>query len=155
MIAPCLCRGSAKWVHRSCLNEWRATRTGDSFSVCATCKFHYTIRERSDPRTARQLWTYRGKVTRDCGALLAALIMLSVAAAELAQWLVINTNIIFLFIEHVPLHYAKPEYWAYWHYWLFGVVLVLCVFGSVSTVAWLLGLFPEDDVMTPNYGPFS
>eukprot|EP00960_Hanusia_phi_P005480 159448-Hanusia_phi.AAC.1 len=23
MFSPCLCRGSGRWVHRSCLQEWR------------------------------------------------------------------------------------------------------------------------------------
>ena len=26
MIAPCLCSGSSKYVHRSCLDRWRITR---------------------------------------------------------------------------------------------------------------------------------
>ena len=24
LIAPCLCAGTSKWVHRECLDEWRA-----------------------------------------------------------------------------------------------------------------------------------
>ena len=25
-IAPCACRGTSKWVHRQCLDQWRTTR---------------------------------------------------------------------------------------------------------------------------------
>ena len=50
MIAPCLCKGSSKWVHRSCLNEWRSNQTQDhvAFSKCMECKFKYHM-ELYDP----------------------------------------------------------------------------------------------------------
>jgi len=42
MIAPCSCAGSQKWVHRSCLDEWRAQeRVPHAFTRCPTCRFEY------------------------------------------------------------------------------------------------------------------
>jgi len=34
-IAPCLCAGSIRWVHRHCLDEWRSvSKNPDSFTKC-------------------------------------------------------------------------------------------------------------------------
>jgi len=39
LIAPCQCRGGSQWVHRGCLDEWRATRSDRAFSSCTECFF--------------------------------------------------------------------------------------------------------------------
>eukprot|EP01105_Mastigella_eilhardi_P021193 TRINITY_DN5108_c0_g2_i1.p1 TRINITY_DN5108_c0_g2~~TRINITY_DN5108_c0_g2_i1.p1 ORF type:complete len:340 (-),score=72.13 TRINITY_DN5108_c0_g2_i1:403-1422(-) len=50
-IAPCSCAGSMKWVHRSCLDQWRAASPNSmSFYVCDVCKTHYKLRQRSNIR---------------------------------------------------------------------------------------------------------
>ena len=37
MITPCLCKGSRKYVHRQCLNEWRiCSNDEDSKNKCIT-----------------------------------------------------------------------------------------------------------------------
>ena len=44
MIAPCLCKGSSKWVHRHCLDQWRTNQNDENhiaFSKCMECKFQY------------------------------------------------------------------------------------------------------------------
>ena len=46
-ISPCACRGSMKWVHRQCLEEWRhKSARRDSFYSCEYCfepyRFRYT-----------------------------------------------------------------------------------------------------------------
>ena len=42
MIAPCACKGSSKWVHRFCLDQWRATnQDAVAFSKCTECLFDY------------------------------------------------------------------------------------------------------------------
>ena len=42
MIAPCTCRGSSKFVHRFCLDEWRAQeRVNLAFTHCSVCHFAY------------------------------------------------------------------------------------------------------------------
>lgn len=42
MISPCLCRGHMKYVHRECLNQWRAlSEQLNSNDTCPTCKFKY------------------------------------------------------------------------------------------------------------------
>ena len=42
LVQPCACRGSAKWIHKACLEHWR--RTGlreDSAYCCGQCMDEY------------------------------------------------------------------------------------------------------------------
>lgn len=41
LIAPCRCRGTAHWVHRACLDKWRATQEDRAFAQCTECHFLY------------------------------------------------------------------------------------------------------------------
>ena len=43
MISPCLCKGSQKFVHRSCLDQWRFQHLNDSFVQCTICKYKYKM----------------------------------------------------------------------------------------------------------------
>ena len=44
LIVPCNCRGSMKYVHRSCLNRWRLLSKRDSsYTHCEQCGFQYII----------------------------------------------------------------------------------------------------------------
>lgn len=43
MIAPCLCKGTSQWVHRSCLDQWRQ-QSLRSFTHCRECGFEYRLR---------------------------------------------------------------------------------------------------------------
>ena len=46
MIAPCRCKGTSKWVHRACLDQWRAYNAEDlAFSQCMECHFPYQFEE--------------------------------------------------------------------------------------------------------------
>ncbi|KAI3684104.1 hypothetical protein L6452_33323 [Arctium lappa] len=44
LIAPCHCRGTQKYVHRSCLDNWRSTREGFAFSHCTECRAVFILR---------------------------------------------------------------------------------------------------------------
>ncbi|CAH8372251.1 unnamed protein product [Eruca vesicaria subsp. sativa] len=37
LISPCMCKGTQKFVHRSCLDRWRSVKGGFAFSNCTTC----------------------------------------------------------------------------------------------------------------------
>lgn len=56
-ISPCFCRGSNKFVHRNCLNQWRAVSgfTNNS-SKCPTCKFEYILEENNQSRVDKFLF---------------------------------------------------------------------------------------------------
>jgi len=67
LIAPCLCAGTQKWVHRGCLDEWRAQEQVPlAFGNCPTCKFSYRTRvvDSDEQRDARIL-RFRLFVARD------------------------------------------------------------------------------------------
>lgn len=42
-VSPCACRGTMKWVHRSCLEAWINTRSGMNKVECPTCKTIYAV----------------------------------------------------------------------------------------------------------------
>ena len=42
MLHPCRCSGTSKWIHRSCLNQWRSLSTNpNAFSKCLECLYEY------------------------------------------------------------------------------------------------------------------
>ena len=47
LISPCLCKGTMRYVHVSCLEQWRSTSTNPTAAYeCDSCKFRYSF-ERS------------------------------------------------------------------------------------------------------------
>merc|ERR1711934_107345 len=68
MIAPCLCRGTQKFVHRACLDRWRSTRTDTAFSQCTECHFNYVLAsspESENGGSGMRKLKYRFLVSRD------------------------------------------------------------------------------------------
>lgn len=50
LISPCLCNGTAKFVHLKCLNQWRHnSQTQLSTSQCDLCKYHYEYNDYMHP----------------------------------------------------------------------------------------------------------
>ncbi|KAG0559511.1 hypothetical protein M758_10G107100 [Ceratodon purpureus] len=44
LIAPCRCKGTQKYVHRSCLDHWRAVKEGFAFAHCTECRTMFHLR---------------------------------------------------------------------------------------------------------------
>lgn len=44
LIAPCRCKGTQKYVHRSCLDNWRAVKEGFAFAHCTECRTLFHLR---------------------------------------------------------------------------------------------------------------
>ena len=70
LLQPCLCKGHLKFVHRSCLDQWRATRTSDSFHRCEICLYQYEILpvEENEHSARAEQWRkfcYYALLTRD------------------------------------------------------------------------------------------
>lgn len=53
LIAPCSCSGTQKWVHRECLNKWRAMREDRAFSRCTECLTSYILISPKDEKKAK------------------------------------------------------------------------------------------------------
>jgi len=67
LIAPCRCSGTSKWIHRECLDQWRATAARSS---CAVCGFHYNLQGMS-PRRRYYLLVARDVILAVCMVLAA------------------------------------------------------------------------------------
>eukprot|EP00246_Nothoceros_aenigmaticus_P007918 TRINITY_DN2219_c0_g1_i2.p1 TRINITY_DN2219_c0_g1~~TRINITY_DN2219_c0_g1_i2.p1 ORF type:complete len:338 (+),score=26.87 TRINITY_DN2219_c0_g1_i2:350-1363(+) len=64
-IAPCKCKGSSKYVHRTCLDHWRAVKEGFAFAHCTTCKVPYHLRVQVPADRKWRTLKFRFFVTRD------------------------------------------------------------------------------------------
>ena len=71
MIAPCLCKWSQRWVHRDCLDEWRATERGRAFSHCNTCSFKFRTKKIKEKAGFGTIWKFRLLTLRDVACMLA------------------------------------------------------------------------------------
>lgn len=49
LIAPCHCKGTQKYVHRSCLDNWRSTKEGFAFAHCTECRVEFVLRANVPP----------------------------------------------------------------------------------------------------------
>ncbi|CAF1085947.1 unnamed protein product [Adineta ricciae] len=68
LISPCLCTGGSAFVHRKCLDKWRATNKSERvFHYCDVCQFQYVIEPVVADVSAdrRRLLIFRLLVTRD------------------------------------------------------------------------------------------
>jgi hypothetical protein len=63
MIAPCMCRGSSKWVHRSCLDQWRIHERDRAFSQCTECQFTYHMEAKGGEDNDHEAMWRRAKFT--------------------------------------------------------------------------------------------
>lgn len=64
-IAPCKCKGTSKYVHRTCLDHWRAVKEGFAFAHCTTCKAPYHLRVHAAADRKWRTLKFRFFVTRD------------------------------------------------------------------------------------------
>ncbi|XWS16616.1 hypothetical protein CRYUN_Cryun34aG0105300 [Craigia yunnanensis] len=49
LITPCHCKGTQKYVHRSCLDNWRSTKEGFAFAHCTECRALFILRANVPP----------------------------------------------------------------------------------------------------------
>lgn len=58
MISPCQCRGTSKWIHLSCLNQWRMhSQNSKSFYRCDQCHYQYSFRRTDLANLLLSQWT--------------------------------------------------------------------------------------------------
>jgi len=124
MIAPCRCKGSSRWVHRQCLDQWRIHETDRAFSKCTECLFEYHLE--TSPHQAHRFrkTKYYLMVMRDlCGVHLVVQLVI-VALAWLAS--IIDED------RTVP-HYINPDH-PVGVYYLVGFLTLLCSLGIFGTM---------------------
>ena len=86
LIIPCLCKGSSQYIHRQCLDDWRAVNINKpAFSQCSTCHFPYVyepIVTTSAEQTQNAL-KYRLLLVRDVALFILAVQLVLVLFASL------------------------------------------------------------------------
>lgn len=75
MIVPCKCSGSAKYIHRQCLDQWRLVDVNTINSYrCGTCHFFYRLQ--GDEKNANKRSTYKQAVNNELQLLVAVIVLL-------------------------------------------------------------------------------
>jgi len=72
LIAPCLCNGTSRYVHRACLERWRET-SHRAFTHCFECNFKYIVEYAFPLET--YIFTQPAVLTRDFGRYLFGLLL--------------------------------------------------------------------------------
>ncbi|KAI3891876.1 hypothetical protein MKX03_004592 [Papaver bracteatum] len=75
-IAPCMCKGTSKYVHRECLDQWRSVKEGFAFAHCTTCKSPYHLKVNTIETKKWRTMKFRFLVTRDVVCILIAVQLL-------------------------------------------------------------------------------
>ena len=133
LIVPCLCSGTSRWIHRSCLDRWRAVNVGAaSFSQCGTCMFQYAYQQPILPASTEHTVRYRLLILRDVLAVLVLiqvwLIVLGAVIGGLDAAANYRLRNLFTHISPHPLYY------------LFSVLISLALFGLFGILASMFGL---------------
>ncbi|KAK3261319.1 hypothetical protein CYMTET_29771 [Cymbomonas tetramitiformis] len=140
MIAPCLCAGTSKWVHRACLDEWRAQeRNPHSFTHCQTCRFQFVLEPMKEHslEESRALWRFRAFVARDMTGVFIILQLLITCLAGFIHLCDGSGSIVNLY----------PKGWAETHaattsigpYYISGFILLLAIIGFAGTIWYFCG----------------
>jgi len=60
LFSPCLCNGTMKYVHRSCLQQWRLSTINPHFIThCSHCLYPYQIIRSSSERVRDKIFQYK------------------------------------------------------------------------------------------------
>eukprot|EP00040_Diaphanoeca_grandis_P034109 m.210162 g.210162 ORF g.210162 m.210162 type:complete len:328 (+) comp33065_c0_seq5:101-1084(+) len=73
LIAPCLCSGSSKYIHRKCLDRWRTTTIQpNAFTQCTTC--HFEFKTTAQPTCITPETKYQLMIARDIASVIVILL---------------------------------------------------------------------------------
>eukprot|EP00823_Brevimastigomonas_motovehiculus_P000553 TRINITY_DN1070_c0_g1_i1.p1 TRINITY_DN1070_c0_g1~~TRINITY_DN1070_c0_g1_i1.p1 ORF type:complete len:384 (+),score=150.71 TRINITY_DN1070_c0_g1_i1:18-1169(+) len=165
LITPCLCKGFSRYVHRECLDQWRATKAApegvNAFTHCTTCKFKYRIQPDTQQRTAVETTKAYLLIGRDIILLALALFFILTIVALFLQYthaldyyLIEGDEAELEFIQkengilvvqprqaevHIP-----EEYVGFWFCFAAAVILILALVGVCGMLAMWMGFFPPE-----------
>ena len=140
LIAPCRCSGSGKWVHRDCIDEWRArSMNRENFVRCSTCKQAFVLENMSHlGEEVRSL--HKAKVAKHLTLFFSTILfflLLTVCITGLVNY--------FSF----PLEKFLPTWWTTgFGRFLFGLLMGIAMFfaicGVLFIMLWCTRLFVGD-----------
>jgi hypothetical protein len=151
-IAPCYCKGSQQFIHRNCLDLWRATNpNGRAFTHCSVCDFEFVVEqidELSEEQKAaerQRLLKFRMFVARDTIAVFLAIqviiIVLGMFVRAFDQYGAIRD----LFPTIVSDHEKTT-------YYICGVVLFFAIIGLCGLCAACIGITGDAGARDPCWG---
>lgn len=129
LIAPCVCRGTRTWVHRDCLNTWRAT-SNQNFDMCEICAFTYRYEEESTTPAKEQARkrAYAWKTTLYLTCVMLCIGSVMSLLGLLVYGIDVNRTISDEWFDHV-----LPTFWAYE---FVGIMLFFFIIGCVGLLMW-------------------
>lgn len=123
--------GTSKWVHRKCLDNWRATRHNKQcFTHCTTCNYQYRICKK-EPRVSKR-WKLFLLLTRDILTLLiiAELLIVIMSAVSFGLDRAAGLNILHIF----PPAGAQQAAAEVGIYYLAGIVFFFAALGIIGLI---------------------
>jgi hypothetical protein len=140
MIVPCVCSGPNKYVHRSCLDEWRSMNisivnnviTNDNYNKCNICNFNYEFEINNNITDNKIKLLYFCHLLTDllCVICICQLIFIIFA----------------LFIKLCDINHGNIEKIVgiknFAAYYIFASILLLCLPGIIILIVILLSLSP-------------
>ena len=123
MIAPCFCRGDLKFVHRKCLDEYRAFYQVEhpSFTQCTTCGFEYIFEMDQDWGCCGSPHIkFRLRVARDVICMVVAFL----AVISFMAWMFVQTDFI---QQRYPGQHWKYSYAS-------ALALFFCILGIAGVI---------------------
>ena len=105
LFAPCRCKGTMRWVHPHCLNEWRAASVNArSFYTCEQCGYRY--------RTERTWLADVLQSERTVWLLSFAMLALVALAGRLVPGR--PERLLFALLEWEPSAASAASWWGWW-----------------------------------------
>eukprot|EP01120_Amphizonella_sp_Union-15-10_P015760 TRINITY_DN8162_c0_g1_i4.p1 TRINITY_DN8162_c0_g1~~TRINITY_DN8162_c0_g1_i4.p1 ORF type:complete len:312 (+),score=33.12 TRINITY_DN8162_c0_g1_i4:90-1025(+) len=136
LISPCKCAGSVRWVHRTCLDQWRSISTNpNSFYRCEICHSPYFLLRRGETTDCKTTSKYTFLVMRDIFLVLLLVNLLIIGIG----WFLVAVRVFDFLIQFLGWH---PTTWLALNVWVrvyayggigflfllgwFGIILCLC-----------------------------
>jgi flagellar basal body-associated protein FliL len=149
-ISPCKCRGSAKYVHRVCLDEWRAhSNNNKAFTHCNECRFEYQMEENNN----------RAGENKRIALYWLSLIKYILGFFCAAEMIIVFTSIVFYSFDYINskkvLHLFSQDMQNHWiyTYHLMGLLTFFAILGLFGVMLGASGIHTVQINTCCCYGP--
>ncbi|AYV87090.1 MAG: hypothetical protein Sylvanvirus24_5 [Sylvanvirus sp.] len=135
LIAPCWCTGSQLYVHRKCLDSWRATKPNErAFTHCSVCTMKYVYQERVEESEKDIKWRtckYRAWLALDVVTFITLFEIFMFAFSFFLQ--VCDSR-------NLALPNAFPSWFSlHLSYWLWAHLIFFAILGLIGLLCFCMG----------------
>lgn len=127
IISPCLCSGNSAYVHRECLNNWRAiNKNRKGFKACDICHFEYVIEtvNNNSQDEIKRLRKYYFFVTRDLSLIMLFIQLIILSFAYLLKEIDAN--------DHKIRDLFPDSFHQFLIYYLSAIISLLVIIGLIT-----------------------